>query len=185
MRESTISRSTPEAGSQLPIAGPLSTVASEPGLLDDASKLREALSELVRVIQFRDRDRVCCYDISVSQCYALEAIVDNDGSTVNDLAAHLYLDKSTASRLANGLVQKGYVRRAPNAEDGRSVTLEPTARARKLVDRVKWDLAGEYVGLLADFDAETRASIVKVVGRLGTAFASKVEVTGGSCCVIR
>ena len=185
MTESTTLMSAPGAAGELPVAGAQLAAATEPELLDDANKLREVLSELVRVIQFRDRDRVCCYDISVSQCYALEAIVDNDGSTVNDLAAHLYLDKSTASRLANGLVQKGYVRRVPNAEDGRSVTLEPSARARKLVERVKWDLAGEYVSLLADFDAETRASIVKVVGRLGTAFASKVEVTGGSCCVIR
>ena len=185
MRESRTSRTKPGADGQLPVAGPAAAAGSEPGLLDDASRLREALSELVRVIQFRDRDRVCCYDISVSQCYALEAIVDHGGSTVNDLAAHLYLDKSTASRLANGLVQKGYVRRVPNSEDGRSVTLEPSTRARKLVERVKWDLAGEYVSLLADFDARTRASIVKVVGRLGTEFASRVEVTGGSCCVIR
>lgn len=171
--------------SPLPIAGALASVGADPELLNDAARLRESLSELIRVIQFRDRDRVCCYDISVSQCYALEALVDLDNATVNDLAARLYLDKSTASRLANGLVSKGYVRRVPNAEDGRSVLLEPTAKARKLVDRVRWELVGEYVEMLSDFDAESRASINTVAGRLARAFASKVEVSAGSCCVVR
>jgi hypothetical protein len=41
----------------------------------DAVALHEALSELVRVYQFRDRDRICCHDISVTQCYALDALL--------------------------------------------------------------------------------------------------------------
>jgi DNA-binding MarR family transcriptional regulator len=154
-------------------------------LLADAARLRSALTDIIRVAQFRDRDRVCCYDVSVSQCYALEAIVDDGASTVNDLAAHLFLDKSTASRLANSLVDKGYVRRAPNPEDGRSIVLQPTARAGKLVERVKRDLAGEYVDILAELDAATRRSITRVVGRLATAFTARVETSGGTCCVIR
>jgi DNA-binding MarR family transcriptional regulator len=170
---------------ELPVAGALSAVAADPQLLNDAARLRENLSELIRVIQFRDRDRVCCYDVSVSQCYALEALVDEDGGTVNDLAARLYLDKSTASRLANGLEKKGYIRRVPNAEDGRSVLLQPTAKARKLVERIKWELAGEYVDMLADFDPAVRDSINAVAARLARAFASKVEVSAGSCCVVR
>ena len=27
----------------------------------------------------RDRDRICCYDVSVTQCYALEALVPGEG----------------------------------------------------------------------------------------------------------
>lgn len=173
------------ASGELAVLGqPVINVADRQ-VLADAVHLRSALTDIIRVAQFRDRDRVCCYDVSVSQCYALEAIVDDGAATVNDLAAHLYLDKSTASRLANSLVQKGYVRRVTNSGDRRSIVLEPTARARKLVERVKRDLAGEYVDILSEFDAETRRSITRVVGRLATAFASRVETTGGSCCVIR
>jgi DNA-binding MarR family transcriptional regulator len=87
--------------------------------------------------------------------------------------------------LANSLVDKGYVRRAPNPEDGRSIVLQPTARAGKLVERVKRDLAGEYVDILAELDAATRRSITRVVGRLATAFTARVETSGGTCCVIR
>ncbi len=49
----------------------------------DARLLSERVGELIRVVQFRDRDRACCYDISVSQCYALKAVNDASGLTVN------------------------------------------------------------------------------------------------------
>lgn len=175
----------PHTSEELPLFDGAKIHLVDGELLADAERLRGALTDIIRVAQFRDRDRVCCYDVSVSQCYALEAIVDDGASSVNELAAHLYLDKSTASRLANSLVQKGYVRRVPNPQDRRSILLEPTARALKLVERVKRDLAGEYVDILSELDADTRRSITRVVGRLATAFTSRVETSGGSCCVIR
>ena len=46
-------------------------------LESDAAALQAAVSELVRVYQFRDRDRICCHDISVTQCYALETLVEH------------------------------------------------------------------------------------------------------------
>ena len=98
-------------------------VSLDPTLRADAEHLSDALSELMRVIQFRDRDRACCYDISVSQCYALKGVVDAGALTINDLAAQLYLDKSTASRVANGLVGKGLLARARETGDGRVVRL--------------------------------------------------------------
>ena len=43
--------------------------AESTALQADAETLHAALSELVRVYQFRDRDRICCHDISVTQCW--------------------------------------------------------------------------------------------------------------------
>ena len=94
------------------------------------------------MVQFRDRDRACCYDISVSQCYALERVVEAEGLTVNELAASLYLDKSTASRVANSLVDKGYLARARDPEDGRVVRLVPTPAGAALCRRILADIAG-------------------------------------------
>src|SRR5215471_11457095 len=81
------------------------------GLDQDAENLYAALSELVRVYQFRDRDTICCYDVSVTQCYAIEALLRRGPSGLNDLAAELYLDKSTTSRVVSTLERKGYVTR--------------------------------------------------------------------------
>ena len=44
-------------------------------LMQDARALQAAVAELVRIYQVRDRDRICCHDISVTQCHALEVLV--------------------------------------------------------------------------------------------------------------
>lgn len=145
----------------------------------------EALAELVRVVQFRDRDRACCHDVSVSQCYALKGVVDSDGLTVNELAGYLYLEKSTASRIANGLVDRGLVARERDPDDGRVVRLVATSQGRYLAERIEGDLLEEYSELVADFDPTVRSEVADLLGRLGQALAQRVDTTGGSCCVVR
>lgn len=154
-------------------------------LAADARAFYGALNELLRVVQFRDRDRACCHDVSVTQCYALKAVADEGALTVNDLAARLYLDKSTASRVAAGLEGKGYVARVRDDGDGRVVRLVPTEEGLALCARIEDDLVREYAELLADFDPEVRAALSRLVRRLGGAFSARVEVSGGSCCVVR
>jgi len=154
-------------------------------LLDDARALNAALGELLRVVQFRDRDRACCYDVTASQCYALKGVVQAGRATVNDLAAHLYCDKSTASRLAQGLVDKGYLARERGEEDARVVRLVPTAAGAALCATIEAGETREYAALLADFEPTVRLEIHRLVSRLGGCFASSVEVAGGSCCVVK
>src|SRR5947209_4293076 len=110
---------------------------ADPALERDAHQFYDTLSDLIRVYQFRDRDRICCYDVSVSQCYGLEALVRRGPMTLNDLAAYLYLDKSTASRVVDALERKGYVARAPHPDDGRALLLAPTATGRELYARIE------------------------------------------------
>jgi DNA-binding MarR family transcriptional regulator len=154
-------------------------------LREDARRLAEGLSDLLRVIQFRDRDRVCCYDVSVSQCYALKDVVGAGALTVNELAAYLYVDKSTASRIANSLVDKGYLAREAHPEDARAVRLVATGRGRALCGTIQADEERDYAALLEDFEPSTRAEIHRLVVRLGRCFASGVEAAGGSCCVVK
>jgi len=161
-----------------------STQPTQPGRLEaDAASLHEALSELVRVYQFRDRDRICCHDISVTQCYALEALRRRGPCGLNELAAQLYLDKSTASRVVAALERKKYVSRARHAEDGRAVVLTVTAAGRRLHDRIRNDLIAEAKQLLQDFEPEVREGAAKLILRLARAAAVRSGVgTGAGCC---
>jgi DNA-binding MarR family transcriptional regulator len=159
------------------------TVQSDPALAADAHALYGALSELLRVVQFRDRDRACCYDVSVSQCYALEAVARTGPLTMNDLAGRLYLDKSTASRLVDGLEQKGYVARERDASDRRIVRLRVTAPGERLCAQIEDDLAREYADLLVDLTPEVRAAMTRLLTRLADSFAARVDTSGGNCCV--
>jgi MarR family 2-MHQ and catechol resistance regulon transcriptional repressor len=161
------------------------SLAGEPvdvELRTDARAFYAALSDLIRIYQFRDRDRICCYDVSVSQCYALEALARRDGMTLNDLAAHLYLDKSTASRVVDALERKGYVDRSPHPADRRALLLVATAAGRELHGRIERDLLTEEEALLAGFDPNVRRAMTELVARLAHAAATRVEVGGGSCC---
>lgn len=169
----------------LPSAAPGGATDVSDTLERDVRAFTDALGEMVRVVQFRDRDRACCHDLSVTQCYALEGIVDADGLTVNELAAHLFLDKSTVSRVARGLVERGFVAREADADDGRVVRLVATGRGRDVHRAIASDLMEEYRDMLSDLGPEARTSVVRVVERLGLAFARRVDVQGGSCCVVR
>ena len=155
---------------------------ADPSLKRDTRAFYSALSDLIRVYQFRDRDRICCYDVSVSQCYALEALVERGGMTLNDLAAHLYLDKSTASRVVDALERKGYVARSPHPGDRRALLLAATDGGRELHRRIQRDLLAEEEALLAGFDPEIRRAMTQPLARLARAAAARVEVGGGSCC---
>jgi DNA-binding MarR family transcriptional regulator len=150
----------------------------------EALALQDALTDLMRVVQFRDRDRACCYDLSVSQCYGLRAVVQGGPLSVNDLAAHLVLDKSTVSRLAGGLVDAGLVRKVRDPVDARTVRLEATGRGRAIHARVAHDLAREYGSVLADFSERERERVVEAVRRLAGAVARRVDASGGRCCVL-
>ena len=107
----------------------------------DAAALQTAVADLVRVYQFRDRDRICCHDISVTQCYALETLVDRGPMRLGALAERLFLDKSnTTSRVVGSLVKKGYVEQQAEAGDKRATALLATPRGRRLCARITQDL---------------------------------------------
>lgn len=150
------------------------------GLGRDALALHRSLAELIRIVQFRDRDRICCHDVSVSQCYALQAVTQQGPLTLNELAAALYLDKSTASRLADSLVAKGYVTRAQHPDDGRAVLLGATAAGRKLHGLIESDLVQESRRVLAGIDPELRAAVVPLLARLVRAAAERIERRGAT-----
>jgi DNA-binding MarR family transcriptional regulator len=156
--------------------------AEDVGLERDAAELHDALSDLLRVYQFRDRTSICCHGISVTQCYALEAVVQRGSVTMNELAALLWLDKSTASRVVDGLERDGHVRRAAHPSDGRSVLLEPTRSGRALHARITRELIEEEKKLLADFDPEIRQATARLVARLARAASARSRMGRGGCC---
>jgi MarR family transcriptional regulator, 2-MHQ and catechol-resistance regulon repressor len=140
------------------------------GALDcDAWRLHEALSELVRAYQFRDRKRVCYRDISVTQCHAINALILHGSLQLNRLAAELFLDKSTASRVVDSLEKKGYVRRSVDPSDGRALRLTVTGRGRALFSQIEQNLVDGIKELIADFDPDVRKATADLIGRLGRA----------------
>jgi len=160
---------------------------AQDGLERDAAALQAAVADLVRVYQFRDRDSICCHDVSVTQCYALETLVAHGPMRLRALAERLFLDKSTTSRVVGTLVRKGYVEQKADARDGRATTLSATRQGQRLCSRIADDLVAQQKQLLEDLDPEVRAGVVQVVRRLAQAADARFRAgvstgSGAACC---
>jgi MarR family transcriptional regulator, 2-MHQ and catechol-resistance regulon repressor len=166
----------------------ISPAESKQAALDrDAVALQGAVADLVRVYQFRDRDRICCHDVSVTQCYALETLVQHGPMRLSALAERLFLDKSTTSRVVQALVRKGYAEQRSDAQDGRATTLSATRQGQRLCWRITDDLVEQQKQLLQDLDPEVRAGVVHVLRRLAQAADARFRVgvasgSGATCC---
>jgi MarR family transcriptional regulator, 2-MHQ and catechol-resistance regulon repressor len=157
-----------------------------PSLQRDAVAFQAAVADLVRVYQFRDRDRICCHDVSVTQCYALETLVQQGPMRLSALAERLFLDKSTTSRVVSTLVRKGYVEQRHDERDRRAISLHTTRQGLRLYARITRDLIEQQKQLLEDLAPDVRVGVVKVLRRLADAadarFRSGISVGTGQSC---
>jgi DNA-binding MarR family transcriptional regulator len=142
----------------------------------------EALQALLRVYQFRDRDRACYGDLSVHDCYALEAVERAGELGVGGLAEQLGLHKSNASRIASSLVRRGYLARARDAADGRGVRLRPTPLGRARHGAVRRRVEREQAAILRAYPARTRKAFAALLRELARAAAERFGGEGRKRC---
>jgi DNA-binding MarR family transcriptional regulator len=156
-------------------------------LQQDAHALHEALTQLLRVYQLRDRDNICCYDISVTQCHALETLASRGALRSQALAQALCLDKSTVTRVVDALVRKGYVERASDPDDARALALRITRSGRALYEKIDAALVAQQAELLRGLDHDVRIAATDIIRRLASAAAARFAggVSVGACQVGR
>src|SRR5690554_214280 len=135
-------------------------------LTRDAEHLHEALNDLVRVYQFRDRGRICCHDVSVTQSHALEMLIKQGPLRLQSLAEGMYLDKSTASRVVNTLERKGYVVRVEDDDDRRAIQIQSTAAGHELYKAIRSDLIAGERAMIAPLSPELRQASIALLRRL-------------------
>lgn len=155
--------------------------ANDPVLDRDTRDLYDALTDLVRVYQFRDRNCICCHDISVTQCYALDVLVRGGSTTLGSLASTLMLDKSTTSRVVDALDRKGYVKRTGHPDDARVVRLTATTRGRNLHETIRRELLEEERAIIEGLPVEVRRATVDVVRELAKVASRRIG-RADACC---
>jgi MarR family 2-MHQ and catechol resistance regulon transcriptional repressor len=127
-----------------------------------------AISELARRYQFRNRDEVCCYGLTVSQCYALESLSQEEKLNSTQLATRLGLDLSTTTRVVDELAKKKLVFRRRGAEDARVKEITISDAGRRLIARVEEDFSKILGEAIEDFDPRIQQEIPKVLHRLAS-----------------
>jgi MarR family transcriptional regulator, 2-MHQ and catechol-resistance regulon repressor len=135
-------------------------------LQHDAADLYGSMTELLRVYQFRDRDRVGYHGLTITQCYVLEILIRRGALTLNELAEEMKLDKSTLSRVVGLLETRRALKRTANPADGRSILLEATPSGVRLYERIEADIVAENERVLAGFSPESRRQLIVLIDAL-------------------
>jgi len=159
------------------------TTTTDQQLEQDSRALFAAVRKLLRTYQFRDRQRTCYYDISVTQCYALEALAQRGAMGVNDLSSELRLEKSSASRMLDSLEDKGYVRRKADPRDGRARLVEMTEKGWRVHDQIVEELVNEKREILTGVSKSARAAAIRIVAELARVADDRFGETNGDCGV--
>ena len=150
-----------------------------PELRRSAVTLHRALTDFVRQYQFRNRNEICCYGVTVSQCYLLDALATRGPLSMQELASHLCLKISTVTRLVDGLVKKKLVRRQKDSEDRRVVRAELTEAGQKTQEKITDDLLATQEQILLSMPENVREEVVRAICTL----VKKVSPGSGECCV--
>lgn len=111
------------------------------------------------------------FGLSGSGFLALAMIYGSDGGTLNpcELSEALGASRANVSRLVDELVEAGWVKRQPAAEDGRRIVLSLTAAGRKLLGKVLPQLWQRVASFWSVFDAREQAQFDRLLRKLLTA----------------
>lgn len=135
-------------------------------LEQQARALHQVVTELVKKYQFRDRNEICCYGVSVSQCYALEAIGQRGRMTMGELAGQLHLTVSTMTRIVDQLVGKGFAHRDADAHDRRLCWVELTPAGQTLLSRIQDEILATEKEILRKIKPAERERLLSALQEL-------------------
>jgi DNA-binding MarR family transcriptional regulator len=131
-----------------------------------AIRLHRSLNEFVRQYQFRNRNEICCYGITVSGCYLLQVLNEKGPLSMQELATHLFLKISTVTRLVDGMAKKKLVRRRRDEKDRRVVRVELTDGGFRVLQKITEDLLSQEEELLASLSEGVREGVVDAISML-------------------
>jgi DNA-binding MarR family transcriptional regulator len=106
-------------------------------------------------------------DLSLTQLKALAALeAHGEGLSVKDLSERLGLSLAAGSRAVDGLVKRGLVERAEDADDRRVRRVALAARGRRVVERLGAIRVAGLERLLGHFDEAQREKLSEALTAL-------------------
>jgi DNA-binding MarR family transcriptional regulator len=106
--------------------------------------------------------------LNLAEARCLACIGSHSHVTVKRLAFEANLDKGTASRAAQALVERGLAQKSSNPDDGRCVRLALTPAGRTRWDKVMPLIAERNQALTACLDERERADLLDMLERMLT-----------------
>ncbi|AFH60075.1 transcriptional regulator [Paenibacillus mucilaginosus K02] len=138
---------------------------------DQILELRAHIQKFVRQFGLLEGHVTPCgYPLSVSQVYALQEL-ENRQMSVTELAGCLHLERSSVSRLADGLVKEGFVSRAVNEANRRETLLSLTDKGVRVLGQVREQSLQFFGRVFGSFSDEEHASVCAALAALNAALS--------------
>lgn len=103
----------------------------------DILLLRQSVQKFTRIFGLIEHTTTPCgYPLSMSEVYALQEI-EKKIMTISELAACLYLERSSVSRLVDGLVKENMVNRVINENNRREMLISLTEKGSQTIEKVR------------------------------------------------
>jgi DNA-binding MarR family transcriptional regulator len=132
-----------------------------------ADRLHSAAIHLLRRAAEDDR----AGGLSRARLSALSVVVFRGPLTLGELAAAEGVRSATMSGIVNGLEREGLVRRRPHGRDRRAVSIEPTPKGRRLLDRARATRIERIASRLDDLSAEDLDVLARAAALLEVRFS--------------
>jgi len=120
--------------------------------------IRQAARQLVRELHLLD-NRFCIRGFTLSECHLITELEAMGQATASELGERLVLEKSTMSRLVNGLLEQGYIRSGQDPADGRRRQLSLTAKGRSGADQIN-RFANDQASVALDYVVEAEQEAI-------------------------
>lgn len=93
-------------------------------------------------------------------------VIKHRSPTMGELSVALSVPFSTATRIIDGLVEDGYVKRIPDSEDRRIVKVALTNKGMQLHSMIEKVTAEHVQQILSILSAEEQETLLKLIGKV-------------------
>ena len=116
-----------------------------------------------------ERDAVCCGDVTVQQCMALQTLQD-ESLAIGALAERMGVTPGATTRLVDGMIGRGWLERSRDPDDRRRVLLELTDEGHREAQYLRGVTEEVVDAIVAELPEDERASVLDALRSLREAF---------------
>lgn len=117
---------------------------------ENVLELRNVIQQFIRSFGLLEKTTTPCgFSLSLSQVFALQEI-EKRTLTITELAEELQLERSSVSRLVDGLVKGGFVSRLLNENNRREVLLVLTEKGINAIQKLRDQSVNFYYSILGN-----------------------------------
>ncbi len=143
----------------------------------DVCELEYTLAAFIRAFGLhRSEQTPCGVNVGVSEAHTLTELARTGGLTQSELVIFLNLEKSTVSRLLNGLEKRAWLERRPHAADRRAHLLILTSEGNKKAEQIAKARRARFEALTRALPETERGAVIAALSTLVEAAHETVPV---------